>query len=138
MSHGVCPWWMGYWPAGRWRQLIQNPDRVPRPFVAPGITVLEIGPGMGFFTRTLADLVGLRGKVVCVNVQERMLQGLERLMKKAGVAERTLLASATPPLSAWQISRAGCTSRSSWPLSILSLSARPRISGNHSALLICA
>ena len=53
MSHRVCPWWMGYLLMCPLRRLGQNPDRMLAPFVATGMTVMEVGPGMGFFTLPL-------------------------------------------------------------------------------------
>ena len=40
MSHRVCPYWMGYFLVGGWRRLVQNPERLLRPFVTAGMTVL--------------------------------------------------------------------------------------------------
>jgi tRNA A58 N-methylase Trm61 len=52
------------------------------------MTVLEPGPGMGFFTLELARLVGTSGRVVAVEVQSKMIDGLKRRAAKAGVLER--------------------------------------------------
>jgi ubiquinone/menaquinone biosynthesis C-methylase UbiE len=52
------------------------------------MTVLEVGPGMGYFTLTLARLVGTSGSVVCVDVQEKMLSALQKRAKKAGVEKQ--------------------------------------------------
>lgn len=51
---------------------------------------------MGFFTLALAELVGPQGRVVCVDVQERMLLALERRARKAGLAGR-ITARLCPP-----------------------------------------
>jgi ubiquinone/menaquinone biosynthesis C-methylase UbiE len=73
-----------------------DPEKVVRPFVREGMTVFEPGPGMGFFTIELARLVGPSGRVVAVDIQPKMLDGLKRRAAKAGVAGRveTRLASA--------------------------------------------
>lgn len=52
------------------------------------MTVLEPGPGMGFFTVPLARLVGAAGRVIAVEVQPRMLAGLKKRLAKAGLLER--------------------------------------------------
>jgi ubiquinone/menaquinone biosynthesis C-methylase UbiE len=59
------------------------------------MTVLEVGPGMGFFSLPLARLVGKNGKVVCVDVQEKMTEKLKKRAEKAGLVDRirTVLAS---------------------------------------------
>ncbi len=60
------------------------------------MTVLEPGPGMGFFTLDLARMVGPAGRVVAVDVQERMLKVLRRRALKAGLAERIDIRRAEP------------------------------------------
>ncbi len=88
MPHVVCPWWVGYLLASPVRKLFQHPARILAPHVREGMTVLEPGPGMGFFTLELARRVGPRGKVVAVDLQERMLAGLLRRARRAGLADR--------------------------------------------------
>jgi ubiquinone/menaquinone biosynthesis C-methylase UbiE len=88
MAHHVCPWWLGYLLANPVRKLFQDPVRILAPHVHEGMTVLEPGPGMGFFTLELARRVGPRGQVVAVDIQERMLAGLLRRARRAGLAER--------------------------------------------------
>jgi ubiquinone/menaquinone biosynthesis C-methylase UbiE len=52
------------------------------------MTVLEPGPGIGFFTLDLARLVGPTGKVVAVDVQRGMLDALRRRAEKAKLGDR--------------------------------------------------
>ncbi|MFH1844564.1 MAG: methyltransferase domain-containing protein [bacterium] len=75
-SHRVCPWWIGYLLASPLRRLFENPNSILAPHVKPGMTVLDLGCAMGFFTLPLARLVGPRGRVVGVDVQERMIETL--------------------------------------------------------------
>ncbi len=86
MARCVCPWWLGYFLLGPLRRWFQDPARILREHVHPGMTVLEPGPGMGFFTLELARLVGPRGRVIAVDVQERMLAVLRRRAERAGVS----------------------------------------------------
>jgi len=88
MSERICPWWLGYLLASPLRRLLQNPRAVVDPYIREGMTVLEPGPGMGFFTLELARRVGASGRVIAVDVQPRMIQGLKRRLAKAGLAER--------------------------------------------------
>ena len=88
MSHRVCPWWIGYLLASPIRRWIQDPLPIIRPYVHEGMTVLEPGPGMGFFTIPLAQLVGPSGRVVAVDLQPRMIQGMKRRAARASVLER--------------------------------------------------
>src|SRR5271157_556509 len=96
MSHKVCPWWLGYVLASPLRRLAQDPVKLLSPYVRAGMTVLEPGPGMGFFTLDLARLAGGSGRVIAVEIQSRMLDGLLRRAAKAGVLDRldTRLATA--------------------------------------------
>jgi ubiquinone/menaquinone biosynthesis C-methylase UbiE len=68
------------------------------------MTVLEPGCGMGFFSVPLARLVGPSGRVVCVDLQPKMLDGLRRRARRAGVLDRieTIVAAATDlRIDAW-------------------------------------
>jgi ubiquinone/menaquinone biosynthesis C-methylase UbiE len=88
MSHRVCPWWIGYLLLSPVRRWMQDPVELLRPYVNPGMTVLEPGPGMGFFTIPLAQLVGDSGRVIAVDVQPKMIAALKRRAGKFNVAER--------------------------------------------------
>lgn len=94
MQH-TCPWWFGYALASPLRRLVQNPSAILGPFVRPGMSVLEIGPGMGFFTADLARLVGERGRVTVLDLQQRMLDGVGRRLERAGYADRARLTRCT-------------------------------------------
>ena len=88
MSHRVCPWWLGYLLASPLRRMLQDPRAIVQPYASDGMTVIEPGPGMGFFTLELARLVGPKGRVVAIDVQPKMLEGLIRRARKANLAER--------------------------------------------------
>jgi len=88
MAQHVCPWWVGYLLANPIRKWLQNPDKVLGPFLRDGMTVLDIGPGMGFFTLPAARMVGAKGRVIAVDIQEKMLQSLRRRAEKADLADR--------------------------------------------------
>ncbi len=90
MAHGVCPYWLGYWLVSPLRRLMHDPEKILRPFVATGMTVLDVGSAMGFFSLPLAEMVGPAGKVVCVDVQEKMLGALRRRALKAQVSDRII------------------------------------------------
>lgn len=88
MSGIVCPWWLGALLAGRVRRLLQDPHAIVAPHLGAGMTVLEPGPGMGFFTLEMARLVGPGGRVVAVDVQPVMLEGLRRRAERAALLDR--------------------------------------------------
>jgi ubiquinone/menaquinone biosynthesis C-methylase UbiE len=95
LSHRVCPWWLGYFLASPLRRLLLDPEKVIGPYVREGMTVLEPGPGMGFFTLELARLVGPSGRVVAVDIQPRMLAALQRRAAKAGVSRQVEMRQAS-------------------------------------------
>ena len=87
-EHSVCPWWVGPLLASPVRRLVNDPAGLLKPFVRAGMTVLEPGPGMGFFTLELARLVGPGGRVVAVDLQPRMIAGLRRRAERVGLLDR--------------------------------------------------
>ena len=88
MSHRVCPWWIGYLLASPVRRLLQDPEEIVSPYVTEGMSVLDVGCGMGFFSLPLARLVGERGKVVCVDLQKKMIKGLMSRAERAKLSGR--------------------------------------------------
>jgi ubiquinone/menaquinone biosynthesis C-methylase UbiE len=88
MGKRVCPWWRGCFLASPLRRILEHPEKIVAPYAREGMTVLEPGPGMGFFTRELARKVGPQGRVLAVDVQEKMLRGLKHRLQKAGLEER--------------------------------------------------
>jgi ubiquinone/menaquinone biosynthesis C-methylase UbiE len=89
MAERVCSWWIGYIlasPVRRW--LVEDPETMLAPYIREGMTVLEPGPGMGFFTLPLANLVGASGRVIAIDIQSQMLDGLRRRAHKAGLLGR--------------------------------------------------
>ena len=87
-KHHVCPVWVGYLLASPTRKLFQNPKKILRPYVNEGMTVADIGCAMGFFSLPLAKMVGPGGKVICVDIQEKMIRSLEKRARKAGLSGR--------------------------------------------------
>lgn len=78
------------------RRLIDDPAKILAPYVREGMTVLEPGPGMGFFTLELARRVGASGRVVVVDIQPRMLARLKRRASHAGLLARLDIRLAQP------------------------------------------
>lgn len=95
MAHRVCPWWLGYLLASPLRRWLTNPHELLTTYVREGMTVLEPGPGMGFFTLELARLAGPSGHVIAVDVQPRMLASLRKRIQKAGLMSRVDAREAT-------------------------------------------
>lgn len=92
----VCPWWIGYFLINPLRRLLQNPAEIIAPYVKEGMTVIEPGPGMGFFTLELANKVGDSGRVIAIDIQPKMLEKLKRRAAKAELIERINTCLAQP------------------------------------------
>lgn len=84
----ICPPWVGYLLASPLRSLLDDTKRLFNTFVEPGMTVLDLGPGMGFHSLPLARLVGPTGRVISPDVQDAMVRGLRRRARRKGLADR--------------------------------------------------
>jgi protein-L-isoaspartate O-methyltransferase len=87
----LIPWWLALMLASPVRRLVENPDATVGPLVKSGDTVLEVGPAVGFFTSALARAVGERGRVISVELQERLRAALGRRLAKQGLSERVTI-----------------------------------------------
>jgi ubiquinone/menaquinone biosynthesis C-methylase UbiE len=87
----LCPWWFCFSFDNIFRRLLQNPERVIKPYVKQGWTILDVGPGMGYYTIPMAKLVGNSGKVIAADLQQQMLDGIHKRAHKAGVYGRIKL-----------------------------------------------
>ena len=83
-----CPWWAGHLLASPLRRWLEDPEKLLAPLVQPGMTVLDLGSAMGFFALPVARLVGENGRVICIDVEPRMIDGLRRRARRAGLSER--------------------------------------------------
>ncbi len=87
MPH-VCPWWGGYFIDNPLRRLLHNPEKILGPYVRPGMTVMDVGCGMGLFSIAMAKMVGDHGLVIAVDLQQKMLDVLRKRAEMQGVANR--------------------------------------------------
>ena len=88
MGDHICPWWLAYTVDNPFRCFFHNPEKMLGSYVAKGMTVLDVGCGMGFFSIGLAKLVGDKGRVIAADVQPKMLNTLEKRAEKAGRSDR--------------------------------------------------
>jgi ubiquinone/menaquinone biosynthesis C-methylase UbiE len=58
LAERVCPFWVGYILASPLRRLIHNPRKILGDYIKSGMTVLDIGCAMGFFSIGMAKMVG--------------------------------------------------------------------------------
>ena len=91
LDHELCPWWFAYTFDNPVRRLLHKPERVVGPYVKEGMTALDIGCGMGHFSIGMAKLVGDGGKVISVDLQQKMLDKVRRRAERSSVANRLSL-----------------------------------------------
>jgi ubiquinone/menaquinone biosynthesis C-methylase UbiE len=92
----VCPWWMAWTFDNPLRKLFQDPERILWSLVSEGMTVADIGCGMGYFSVAMTKMVGPGGRVLSVDLQEKMLQSLKKRAVRAGVQDRITTILAEP------------------------------------------
>lgn len=90
MENHLCPVWVGHFLASPLRKLAQSPRKILQPYIKEGNTVLDFGSAMGFFSIPMAEMVGANGRVVCVDVQQKMLDKLQIRAQHANVASRII------------------------------------------------
>lgn len=88
MNDHVCPWWFAFTFDNPLRKIIHNPQKILSPYVKRGNITADIGCGIGFFSIGMAKLVGNSGKVISIDIQEKMLVTLKKRAKRAGVSDR--------------------------------------------------
>ena len=84
----VCPWWLAYTFDNPLRKLFHSPPKIFGNYVREGMTVMDVGCGMGHFSIGMANMVGEQGKVIAIDLQQKMLEVMLKRAKRAGVAER--------------------------------------------------
>ncbi len=91
MAHKVCPYWVGFLLLNPLRKIYHDPDKILRPYLKPGIKALDIGSAMGFFSLPMAKIIGKKGKVICVDIREKMLSKLKKRAKKVNLSDQIIL-----------------------------------------------
>ena len=75
----------------RIRRWLQDPQKILRPYIEEGMTVLDIGCGPGFFSIDAAQMVGRSGRGIASDLQEGMLQKLRDKIQGTELEERITL-----------------------------------------------
>lgn len=70
------------------RRLHQRPKKFLGELIESGMTVADIGCGLGFYTLEMARIVGETGRVVAIDFQSKMLSFTEKKTRKASVSDR--------------------------------------------------
>lgn len=70
------------------RKLVHNPSKILSGLVKEGDTVMDIGPGHGYFSIPMAKMAGPSGNIVAIDIQPKMLSVLQKRAERAGVSDR--------------------------------------------------
>ncbi|MFH0736781.1 MAG: class I SAM-dependent methyltransferase [bacterium] len=77
----VCPVELAGSLDNKLRKWFQNPQKILSPYINLGMKVLDVGCGPGFFSVEIAKMVGEKGKVYSVDLQEGMLDKIRAKIK---------------------------------------------------------
>ncbi len=72
------------------RKLLHDPEKILRDYIETGQTVVDIGCGPGIFSIAMANLVGETGKVIAVDIQDKMLERLRKKIARHDITNITL------------------------------------------------
>jgi ubiquinone/menaquinone biosynthesis C-methylase UbiE len=84
----VCPVERAGSLDNRIRRWLQNPQKILKPYIEEGMTVLDVGCGPGFCSIDMAQMVGKSGRVIAADLQEGMLQKVRDKIKGTELEER--------------------------------------------------
>lgn len=82
----ICPWWLGYTFILPIRKYQHNVQKILGPHVKQGMSIMDYGCAMGYFSIPLAQMTGTQGTVYCVDIQDKMLAKLQKRAVKYGVS----------------------------------------------------
>ena len=90
-SKGICPVEKAGELDNSIRKLLQNPQKILKPYIHEGMTVLDLGCGPGFFSIEIAKLLIDSGKVIAADLQEGMLDKVRQKIKGTELEKRITL-----------------------------------------------
>lgn len=68
------------------RKLLQNPKRIVGKYLHPGMVALDFGCGPGLFSIEMAKMVGSKGKIFAVDLQQGMLDKVAAKIRNTELA----------------------------------------------------
>ncbi|MEO5862690.1 MAG: class I SAM-dependent methyltransferase [Burkholderiales bacterium] len=82
----VMGWQGAQWLEREEREREERGDLLLRELgLKPGMNVMDVGAGTGYYSRRIAELVGPKGKVYAVDVQPEMVAILDAVAKRPGL-----------------------------------------------------
>jgi len=82
----VCPWWLAYTFDNPLRRVIHPAEKILGRYVSEGMTALDVGCGFGHFAIGMAKLVKGSGRVIALDIQEKMLEKTMARAEKKGLS----------------------------------------------------
>ena len=79
-----------------YRRVLQNPKKILGGLIKPGMTVMDVGCGPGYFTVPMAEMVGDTGRVIAADLQKEMLDLVGEKIRDMPVARRIVLHQCEP------------------------------------------
>jgi len=70
------------------RRFLQNPRKLLKSFIREGMIVLDLGCGPGFFSTEIAKLLGDSGKVIAADLQDGMLDKVNKKIRGTKLEQR--------------------------------------------------
>jgi ubiquinone/menaquinone biosynthesis C-methylase UbiE len=87
-NNKVCPVELSGGLDNSFRRFLQNPQKILRPYIKKGMTVLDMGCGPGFFTIEIAKLLDGSGKVIAADLQDGMLEKVRQKITGTELEQR--------------------------------------------------
>ncbi|HLO59860.1 MAG TPA: class I SAM-dependent methyltransferase [Bacteroidales bacterium] len=87
----VCPVGVAFSFDNRLRKIFQDPVNILRPYIQPGMKILDLGCGPGFFTLAIAYLLHNSGEVIAADLQQGMLDIIYNKITATRLASRIRL-----------------------------------------------
>ena len=94
--HAACPVLLAGMLENPLRRALHKPEKLLAGLVKPGMTVLDIGCGPGYFTLGMARLVGPQGRAIAADMEAEMLARVRAHAAKAGLLERITFQQVSP------------------------------------------
>lgn len=82
-SHAVCPATGSSGLDSSLRRKLQNPAKFLKPYIHPGMNVLDMGCGRGFCTFDMARMLDGNGSITALDLQQKMLDILQNKMQNS-------------------------------------------------------
>lgn len=87
MAQRLMPWWYGYFLLNPFRKYWHNTNQLLGNYLKPGSKVVDYGCAMGYFSLTMARIVGPSGKIYAFDIQPQMIERVVKRAARAGLSK---------------------------------------------------